>query len=42
MPAEANAFIGTVQLLVIETETKEEVDHLISLEHLRHILMARQ
>src|SRR5262249_41749159 len=42
MPSENNAFTGTVQLVVIETDTKEEVDHLISREHLLNILMTRQ
>jgi hypothetical protein len=42
VPAENNAFTGTVQLVVIETDTKEEVEHLISREQLLHILMARQ
>jgi arylsulfatase len=37
-----NEFTGTVQLVVIETDTKEPVDHLISHEQLLHILMARQ
>ena len=42
VPTENNAFTGTVQLVVIETNAKEEVDHLISQEDLLHILMARQ
>jgi hypothetical protein len=42
IPAENNAFTGTVQLVVIETDPKETVDHLISHEQLIHILMARQ
>jgi arylsulfatase len=42
VPTENNAFTGTVQLVVIETDTKEEVDHLISHEHLLNILMTRQ
>ena len=33
--------IGTV-VIVIETDTKENVDHLISREDLLNILMARQ
>ena len=41
VPIENNAFTGTVQLVVIETDPKEE-EHLISHEHLLHILMARQ
>ncbi len=42
VPTENNAFTGTVQLVVIETDPKAEVDHLISREELLHILMARQ
>lgn len=42
VPTENNAFTGTVQLVVIETNAKEEVDHLISREDLLQILMARQ
>jgi hypothetical protein len=42
VPTENNAFTGTVQVVVIETNAKEEVDHLISREDLLHILMARQ
>jgi arylsulfatase A-like enzyme len=42
VPTENNAFTGTVQLVVIETDTKEDVGHLISHEDLLHILMARQ
>jgi len=42
VPTENNAFTGTVQLVVIETDAKEQVDHLISREELLHILMARQ
>ena len=42
VPTENNAFTGTVQLVVIETDTKEEVEHLISREHLLNILMTRQ
>jgi hypothetical protein len=42
VPTENNAFSGTVQLVVIETDTKEEVGHLISHEDLMQILMARQ
>lgn len=42
VPAEDNAFTGTVQLVVIETEAKEEQGHLISHEDLLQILMARQ
>ena len=36
------ALTGAVQIVVIETDTKENVDHLISHEELLHILMARQ
>jgi hypothetical protein len=42
VPIENNAFTGTVQLVVIETDAKENVDHLISHDELLHILMARQ
>jgi hypothetical protein len=42
VPTENNAFTGTVQLVVIATDTKEEVEHLISHEHLLNILMTRQ
>ncbi|MBV8359028.1 MAG: arylsulfatase, partial [Deltaproteobacteria bacterium] len=42
VPTENNAFTGTVQVVVIETNAKEEVDHLISREDLLHVLMARQ
>jgi hypothetical protein len=42
VPTGNNAFTGTVQLVVIETDAKEEVDHLISREKLLHMLMARQ
>ena len=42
VPTEDNAFTGTVQLVVIETDPKEEVDKLISHEQLLHILLARQ
>ena len=41
LPARSNAFTGTVQLIVIETNPKE-VDHLISHEHVMNILMACQ
>jgi hypothetical protein len=39
---ENNAFTGTVQVVVIQTDTKEDVEHLISREDLLNILMARQ
>ena len=42
VPAENNAFTGTVQVVVIETDAKEDPGHLISREELLHILMARQ
>jgi hypothetical protein len=42
VPTENNAFTGIVQVVVIQTDTKEEVDHLISREELLNILMARQ
>ena len=42
LPTENNAFTGTVRLLVIETDPKGNVDHLISHDQLIHILMARQ
>jgi arylsulfatase A-like enzyme len=42
VPAENNAFTGTVRAVVIQTDLKENVDHLISREDLVNILMARQ
>jgi hypothetical protein len=42
VPTENNAFTGTVQLVVIETDAKEHVEHLISREELLRILTARQ
>ena len=42
VPIENNAFSGTVLAVVIQTDTKEDVDHLISREDLLNILMARQ
>ena len=42
VPIGNNAFTGTVQLVVIEADTQEEVDHLISREQLLHILLAHQ
>jgi len=42
VPIGNNAFTGTVQLVVIELDTQEEVDHLISREQLLHILLAHQ
>jgi len=42
MPTDNNAFTGTVRIVVIETDTKAPVDHLVSHEHLLNILMARQ
>ena len=42
VPTENNAFSGTVQVVVIETDAKDEVGHLISREDLMNILMARQ
>ena len=42
VPTENNAFTGTVQVVVIETDTKENVDHLISREDLLNMLMAMQ
>jgi arylsulfatase len=42
VPTENNAFTGTVQIIVIETNAKDGADHLISREDLLHILMARQ
>ena len=42
VPTENNAFTGTVQVIVIETDTKENVDHLISREDLLNMLMALQ
>ena len=42
VPVNNNAFTGTVQAVVIQTDAKETVDHLISREDLLKILMARQ
>ena len=42
VPTENNAFSGTVQVVVIQTDVKEKVEHLISHEDLLNILMARQ
>ena len=42
VPAENNAFTGTVQVVIIEADTKENVDHLISREDLVNMLMALQ
>ena len=42
LATETNAFSGTVRVVVIETDPKESVDHLISHDQLIHILMARQ
>jgi len=42
LPAGSNSFTGTVQLIVIEADPKEEVDHLISREQFLHMLLARQ
>jgi hypothetical protein len=42
VPAGNSGFTGTVQVVVIETDTGQNVDHLISREQLMHILMARQ
>jgi hypothetical protein len=42
VPAENNAFTGTVQAVVIQTDLKEDVEQLISREDLLNILMARQ
>ena len=42
VPVANSAFTGTVQLVVIETDSKEEVEHLISREHLLHILLTHQ
>jgi len=42
VPLENNSFSGTVQAVVIQTDLKEDVDHLISREDLLNILMARQ
>jgi arylsulfatase A-like enzyme len=39
---ENNAFTGTVQVVVIQTDLKEDVDGLISREDLLNIVMARQ
>jgi hypothetical protein len=42
IPTENNALTGTLQLIVTETDTKEDVGHLIRHEDLLHILMPRQ
>ena len=42
LPTENTAFTGTVRVVVIETDSKESVDHLISHDQLINILMARQ
>jgi arylsulfatase len=42
VPLENNAFTGTVRVVVIQTDLKEDVDHLISREDLLNIVMARQ
>jgi hypothetical protein len=39
---ENSAFTGTVRVVVIDVDPKENVDHLISREDLVNILMARQ
>jgi arylsulfatase len=42
VPIENNRFTGIVLAVVIQTDIKEELDHLISREDLLNILMARQ
>jgi hypothetical protein len=42
MPVENSAFTGTVQVVVIQTDLREDVDRLISREDLLNIVMARQ
>jgi hypothetical protein len=42
VPLEKNAFTGTVQAVVIQTEVKQDVDRLISGEDLLNIVMARR
>ncbi len=42
VPTGNNAFNGTVQVIVIDADTKENVDHLISREDLVNMLMALQ
>ena len=42
VPADNNAFTGTVQVVVVETDSMEEAGHLISRDELLHMLMARQ
>ena len=42
VPTKNNAFTGTVQVVVIQTDVRENVEHLISHEDLLNILMARQ
>ena len=42
VPTKNNAFTGTVQVIVIDTDPKENVDHLISREDLVNMLMTLQ
>jgi hypothetical protein len=42
VPIENSRFTGTVLAVVIQTDLKEDLDHLISREDLLNILMARQ
>ena len=42
VPVENNAFTGTVQVIVIQTDTKEDADKLISREDLVNMLMTLQ
>jgi arylsulfatase A-like enzyme len=42
VPLENNAFTGTVRVVVIQTDLKEDVERLISREDLLNIVMARQ
>ena len=42
VPVENNAFTGTIRVVVILTDLKEDVGHLISREDLLNIVMARQ
>jgi hypothetical protein len=42
VPVENNAFTGTVRVVVIQTDLKEDLDSLMSREDLLNIVMARQ
>ena len=42
VPVENNAFTGTVRVVVIQTDLKEDLDSLMSREDLLNIVIARQ